>query len=304
MITALLSTKELKDEILNQTISKKLDLINNIQMAVDKKNEIIVYPVDYPSSINSLLRVLSIADRAMFVLNEEISGLDAEIALSIENSNINDGVVVFSDASDINSFSKFFSNFKLGKFRQIKLGDTIPKESAKKSKYNFSYVSIDKHFIVKGIGNVIIGFNLGAEIRKGDRFHLIPSMKEVTIKSIQLMDVDVQSAANGQHVGLALNNVAENDMENNYAISSLSEISEDFQCVLKQSSFYKIDPFLSKGLTISFLGKNLSVGLEKTGENLRAKFNKPMVKLKEGHLIVDSSLAAGKNRVVGRLEIL
>ena len=271
---------------------------------MDKKNEIVVYPTDYPSSINSMLRVLSIADSVIFVLNEEISGQDAEIAVAIENSNINDGFVLVSDASDINSFSKFFADFKLGKFGQIKSGDQIPKTPTHKTKPSFSYISIDKHFIVKGIGNVIIGFNLGAEIRKGDRLRLVPSLKEVTIKSIQLMDVDSQSAATGEHVGLALNNIAESDMENNYAVSSINEVSDSFQGVLRQSPFCKIDPLMSKGLAISFLGKNLNVNLEKSGENLKVKFNRPIVKLKESHLLVDSSLAVGKNRIVGRLEII
>jgi selenocysteine-specific translation elongation factor len=304
MITALLSSKEIGESVLKHIISKKLDSINNIQMAVGKNDEIIIYPIDYPSSINSTVRALSIADSFIFVLNEQVTALDGEIALALENSNLKNGAVLCFDYSDVNTFSKLFVNYKLGKSAIVKTGENIILKSTGREKIDISYISIDKHFIVKGIGNVLIGFNLGREIRKGEHLYLLPSMKEVTIKNIQLMDIDVQSAPTSSHVGLALNNATEEDMNNNYALSSLKEIADNFECKLSQTPLYKLDPIASKGLSTAILEKSLNVSLEKKGEKLIAKLSKPVIKLGGEQLLVDASLSVGKNRIVGKFEII
>jgi selenocysteine-specific translation elongation factor len=197
MITALLSSKEIKSDILNSVISKKLESVNNLQIALDKEGGIVVYPLDYPSSINAMMRALSIADKVLVVINEEITAVDAEIALAVENSSIETGVALRLEYSDEGSFSKFFEKYKVGKFKILSPGEAPSGDGIKAKSPDFSYVSIDKHFIVKGIGSVIIGFNLGGSIKKGERLHLLPSMKDISIKSIQLMDVDSQSADNG-----------------------------------------------------------------------------------------------------------
>ncbi len=304
MLIALLSAKPITDETLKFLISKKLDLINGMQMAVGKtQQDVITFPIDYPASVMSLSRSMSISDAIIFIVNEEISSLDAELALAIEYSHISTGKIIFTESSDISSFHKFFNTYKLGGFETVKLGENIIFDS-KESTMPFSYVSIDKHFIVKGIGNVILGFNLGASIKKGDKMFLLPSLKETTIKSIQIMDVDSTMAKYGTHVGLALNNVNEVDLENNYAISSVKELSDSFNCEISTSSFYKSDPFTSKGVSTAILGKNFLVSLSAPDNKVRAKFNKPIIKYRDKNFLFDSSLPAGKNRVIGGIRLL
>ena len=304
MLISLLSAKPITDETLRILLSKKLDLINGMQMAAGKsQQDIITFPIDYPMSVMSLSRSISISDAVLFIVNDEISSLDAELALAVEHSRISIGKIIFTEASDMGSFQKFFGMHKLGGFEVVKLGDSLTFNN-KEPATLFSYVSIDKHFIVKGIGNVIIGFNLGVPIKKGDKLFLLPSSKEITVKSIQIMDVDSTTAGYGTHVGLALNNTDETDLENNYALSSVKELSDSFDCEISVSSFYKSDPFASKGLSAAVLGKNFLVALSNSGNKARVKFNKPTIKFAEKHVLFDSSLPAGKNRVVGSMQLL
>ncbi len=304
MIVALLSSKELSENVIHGVISKKLDIINNLQMAAGKHEETIVYAVDYPSSIVSLLRAISIADTCIIIVNQEVSSLDAELVLAVEYSGISEGIIVYDEYSDTASFSKFFSAYKAGKFRMISAGEEYRFESASEGKNpGLKYISIDKHFIVKGIGNVILGFTLNGSVNKGDRMVLLPSLKEVAIKSIQVMDKDVSSAESGLHVGLALNNVNENDLDLNYSVSSSKEISNTYKCKLVKSALFKGDPFASKGLCCSILGKNLTVALA-TGENSQSiLFNKPIIRANGKHVLADASLSVGKNRIVGSFEL-
>ena len=298
MIIAMFSSKELSEERLKHIISKKLDSINNMQIALAKTGDIIVYPLDYPGSISTFLRVLSISDAAVFVLNQEVSALDAEIALALEYSHITAGFVLTDDYSDVQSFDALFSKYKVGKF--TKTGE-IGKIPALPAKNTLPAVSIDKHFIVKGIGQVVLGFVLGGRIKKGEKMYLIPSGKQVTVKSIQVMDQDRESCETGEHVGLALNNVDEKDFDTNYEISSSNDVKSEFSCVFTKTDFYKLDPFSSSVITCAVCGRNFGLSLKRDGESVKVSFSKPILSKQESIIIADTSLAIGKNRIVGSI---
>ena len=302
MIIALLSAKPIEEEKMKGIISKKLDLINNVQIALDKNGNLVLYSVDFPKSLLSILYILSVSDYVYFFVGSEINALDAELALCIENSGIEEGLVIKDDYSDITSCDRFFEKYKLGKFKKADL-ISISLEKAKQKDRDFKYVSIDKHFIVKGIGSVIIGFVLGQEIKKGEKLLLMPSLKQCSVKSIQIMDVDNDSADTGSHVGLALNNVSEQDLSNNYALSSINKVNDTLEVELSLSPFYKEDPF-SKQLSCSFLGEPLSLSLLREGSSVKAHFNKKIPEIKGTYLLADPSLSIGRNRVVGRIKLL
>ena len=302
MIIALLSAKPIEEEKMKHIISKKLDLINNVQIALDKTGNLILYSVDFPKSLLSILYILSVSDYVYFFAGSEINALDAELALCVENSDIEEGLILKDNFSDVTSFDRFFDKYKVGKFKKSDL-NSIVIEKIKQKERDFKYVSIDKHFIVKGIGSVIIGFVLGQQIKKGEKLLLLPSLKQCSIKSIQIMDVDNDSAEAGSHVGLALNNVSEQDLSNNYALSSISKVNDTVEVELTLSPFYKEDPF-SKQLSCSFFGEPLSLNLLREGSTVKAHFNRKIAEIKGIYLLADPSLSIGRNRVVGRIKLL
>ncbi|MCL4375910.1 hypothetical protein M1558_00245 [Candidatus Parvarchaeota archaeon] len=302
MIIALLSAKPIEEEKMKHIISKKLDLINNVQIALDKTGNLILYSVDFPKSLLSILYILSVSDYVYFFAGSEINALDAELALCVENSDIEEGLILKDNFSDVTSFDRFFDKYKVGKFKKSDLNPIVI-EKINEKKRDFKYVSIDKHFIVKGIGSVIIGFVLGQQIKKGEKLLLLPSLKQCSIKSIQIMDVDNDSAEAGSHVGLALNNVSEQDLSNNYALSSISKVNDTVEVELTLSPFYKEDPF-SKQLSCSFFGEPLSLNLLREGSTVKAHFNRKIAEIKGIYLLADPSLSIGRNRVVGRIKLL
>ncbi len=64
-------------------------------------------------------------------------------------------------------------------------------------------VNIDKSFIVKGIGTVLLGIVVRGKVSVHDKLYL-SSGKEVTIRSIQSNDISIESADSGTRVGLAI----------------------------------------------------------------------------------------------------
>jgi selenocysteine-specific translation elongation factor len=72
---------------------------------------------------------------------------------------------------------------------------------------------IDHHFHVKGIGAVILGFVGQGIVKKHDILRVYPSTKTCQVRSIQVHDIDVNEATTGDHVGLALKNVENEDLD-------------------------------------------------------------------------------------------
>lgn len=301
MIMGILSGESLDKETIDKLIPKKLEVINSIQIGTDKEGNILLMSADFPRSILPALYILSVSDYVIFWIGKTITSFDGEIVLAIENSDVKDGVCLFNEFSDISSFEKLFSNYRVGKFKRIDINGDYEFKPIE-SQRDFKYISIDKHFLVKGIGSVIIGFVLGKRIEKGDKLFLLPSLKPCSIKSIQIMDIDRSSAERGSYVGLALNNVSEADMSNNYAVSSINEVNDTFTVRFTKSNFYNEDPF-SKQLSCSFFGENLSLTLQDLNGEISVKFNKKIPLIRGKYVLADSSLSQGKNRIVGNIEI-
>ncbi len=80
-------------------------------------------------------------------------------------------------------------------------------------------VDIDKAFPVKGIGTVVLGVVTRGTVRQHDRlFHT--SGKEVTVRSIQSQDEDIESAGAGTRVGLSLKDIGDKEIEKGDLLTS------------------------------------------------------------------------------------
>ncbi len=73
-------------------------------------------------------------------------------------------------------------------------------------------IDIDKSFNVKGVGAVVLGIVGQGRVRVHDKLYH-SSGKEVTIRSIQSQDIDIEEAGPGTRVGLALKGAEADEME-------------------------------------------------------------------------------------------
>jgi selenocysteine-specific elongation factor len=63
---------------------------------------------------------------------------------------------------------------------------------------------IDRSFTLRGIGTVVTGTLWSGTVRAGDRLAIMPSGREVRVRSVQVHDAPVETAAAGQRVAVAL----------------------------------------------------------------------------------------------------
>ena len=63
---------------------------------------------------------------------------------------------------------------------------------------------IDRSFTLRGIGTVVTGTLWSGSVRAADRLAIMPSGREVRVRSVQVHDAPVETAAAGQRVAVAL----------------------------------------------------------------------------------------------------
>lgn len=106
---------------------------------------------------------------------------------------------------------------------------------------------IDHHFNVKGIGAVILGFVKQGVVKKHDVLQAYPTKKTCQVRSIQVHDVDVPDAHTGDHVGLALKGIENDDLDRGFVLApegSMSVAEAGTTVTLKCT----VSPFFKTGI--------------------------------------------------------
>ena len=175
-----------------------------------KKTENKIYYRRVGDLIRSVLTPEGLLDQAealtvsssFYLKMSKITAVEGELALLAEASGLK-GVVIPPD--DLETFKKVFGELKVsemvGEFREL---DEPVQDRG--------YVYVDRAFNVKGVGVVVLGFAL-TEVRAHDKLIAYPTMKEVEVKSIQVLDEDQEGVLPGTRIGFALRNVKLEDIE-------------------------------------------------------------------------------------------
>ena len=175
-----------------------------------KKTENKIYYRRIGDLIRSVLTPEGLIDQAealtisssFYLKMTKITAVEGELALLAEASGLR-GIVIPPD--DLETFKKVFGELKVsemvGEFKE--LDEPVPDRG---------YVYVDRAFNVKGVGVVVLGFAL-TEVRVHDKLIAYPMMKEVEVKSIQVLDEDQEGILPGTRIGFALRNVKLEDIE-------------------------------------------------------------------------------------------
>ncbi len=83
-----------------------------------------------------------------------------------------------------------------------------------------SRLYIDRVFTITGHGTVVTGTLLGGSIAEGDRLELLPSMKQVRVKQVEVHDAKTREAEKGQRVALNLAGADKIELDRGMALAS------------------------------------------------------------------------------------
>ena len=213
-------------ESLARKIAKKGDVrdIESYVFKEEKNGEIriisLLRPLKHPEKIRPLLSVLNVAKIGII----EISKVDAalgEICVSFGCANINEGLVIINpqDGEWVDPDQVRIILEQSG-LKNWQLFEQLPDEHNIREKL-FSFMDnienqksslilpVDQFFNVKGVGLVAIGYVQSGSVSKHDSIQVLPADENGIVRSLQVMDDDVDVAVSGDRVGLAIRNLRE-----------------------------------------------------------------------------------------------
>jgi len=309
-------------ENLARSIAKKGD-VRDIESYVFKEEKegvtqiiSLLRPLKHPEKIRPLLSVLNVAKVGIV----EVSKVDAalgEICVAFGCSGIKKGIIII--------------NAEVGKWvdpEQVKmimqqsgLGDwvlyeKVPDEHSIREKL-FSLMNeikennksliipIDQHFNVKGVGLVAIGYVQSGSVSKHDTIQVLPAGENGIVRSLQVMDDDVDIAVSGDRVGLAIRNLREEALHRGCMI-----IHTDSESLIKNvSSAFEIKkaPFQKRNLEVgdvihAAVDMQFVVGRIKSKENstITVDWEVPLwTRLTDNPPIIIAQLDATPMRIIG-----
>ncbi len=183
----------------------------------------IIRPAKMPERIRPFFNSLCAARVGLL----EVTAIDAtfgEVLVGFASAGIDKGIFVINPPQgewiDEDQVKAFIAQAGLTSWSQsgsegIELRDALYglmdeiSSDLEQAKQEPLVVPIDQHFNVKGIGLVAIGYVQSGSVSVHDELHLLPAEGPGTVKSLQVMDDDVEQAVAGDRVGIALRNTKE-----------------------------------------------------------------------------------------------
>ncbi|MAT85965.1 MAG: hypothetical protein CMA25_03275 [Euryarchaeota archaeon] len=226
---AMIGSDALASEIAKSTETRDVQTYVHKEMNGDEQNILsIIRPVKYPDKLRPLLSALSVAEIGLI----EIEALDryfGEILIAFASSGISKGQYVINPPNgewiDPEQVKMMFEQVGLNQWREsdrdgiilreefYSMLDDIKPQLIELSQQPLA-ITVDQYFQVKGIGLVAIGYVQSGKVSVHDRLSVFPSGGSAEVKSLQVMDMDVNQSFSGDRVGLALRNGNASDFSN------------------------------------------------------------------------------------------
>jgi selenocysteine-specific translation elongation factor len=280
----------------------KIGTNSDIQLYHRKDGDTImtfIEPVKYPEKVSSLTDSIYPSDIAI-INARDINRELGEVIISLDLMKKENGFIIANDDKK-DLIKKLIKNTNLKNYKffdgkPMELIDEIKKiKITRNSDKNLTV--IDHFFKVRGVGTVALGFVISGRVEKHEKMIISDLDKEIEIKSIQMNDVDQDSASAGSRVGLALKNVEPSDMERGMFLSDKpfeykneidSKITEQNSLNIKLTGDFEI--FLSDMMRYQ-RGKY---------ENNRAVFEKKIPVIKDYIVLSNNNIAP---RIFGTINL-
>ncbi len=294
-IISILSANEEKAKQAAERLGKLQDK-GDLNIYYRKQNDYIlstIIPTQYPLSIINTSVAASLSNKIIILPNENLDWKDGELLLIANSSGIK-SVAIHNNASLI---KKLIDSSNINNIEAISdYENEVRYQEPEERKEDFVY--IDRIFTVKGVGAVMLGFTF-IDLEVHDKLIALPSMKQVEIKNIQVLDEDQNKVGPGVRIGIALKNLKAEELKDTYAlIPEEKKTIKSFEGDLVKYPWSEIKEnqyhFIAGGIAIT--------GHLKLDKRAKVELNKPMPLLKR-IMVVDVNSKLGKPRVVGYLNL-
>ncbi|MFA7150072.1 MAG: EF-Tu/IF-2/RF-3 family GTPase, partial [Candidatus Methanomethylophilaceae archaeon] len=188
----------------------------------------LIEPSKYPEKLSSLFYSVAMSEYAILVI-ERIDSFLGETIVMIDSLGLDKGWIVLKNYIQEEQLEPLLAGTCLETYVYIEDDAVKTREmlldlacSTKKEAGGGTCGScpIDSHFNVKGVGTVVLGSVIDGYFKKHDKMKVLPTNKDVILKSIQKHDVDAEDGIKGDHVGLALRGIESEELDRGYVVST------------------------------------------------------------------------------------
>jgi selenocysteine-specific translation elongation factor len=279
----------------------------------------LIEPVRYPERLSSLFFAISMAHRAILVV-DEISAAFGECVLMLDCAGIREGMLVLRNYITPEQIAPLIrgtvvEQYNLVPDERARMREHLIEEAEKIREWPDSAgkgaVPVDHAFPVKGIGVVVLGQVARGTIARHETLRVLPTRKTAQVRSIQKHDDDALSAVAGDRVGLALKGIEVEDLDRGYVLSANEEITSSTTVSGRASlvrfwpSPLKEDMVIHVGHWMQFLPARLAF-VDNSGDwkrpLLTLRTEKELVYFPQDRIILHY-LDGGKLRVAGTLDL-
>ena len=184
----------------------------------DRKTQDTIYTwtmaVTFPDKIQSLMQAVNIAQYAILNVTKMDKYLGEQV-LALDAVNMTQGFILHSYEVDEVELKKLIKNTAISNYQFLDNTDQLKQKISKlepKSLNGECIIQIDHAFNVKGVGTVLLGVIKQGSVKTFDRLKILPSGKDIIVKSIQMHDDPVSESKSSARVGLAVKGVDAEDI--------------------------------------------------------------------------------------------
>jgi selenocysteine-specific translation elongation factor len=178
-----------------------------------------IEPTRYPERLAPLFYACSLASKALIVVDELTAQLGEQLVM-LQCCGIQSGYFILRNYIPKEKIEPLIKGTSLEKFEFIpddpnQLREKLLAQAAEQtpSESQTGTVPIDHAFNVKGVGVVVLGIVVNGSVHKHASLNVLPYSKTAQVRSIQKHDDESEVASTGDRVGLALKNVAIEDLD-------------------------------------------------------------------------------------------
>ncbi len=280
----------------------------------------LIEPSKYPEKLSSLFYATSLADLAIVVV-EQIGPQFGESAIMLDGIGVQKGYIVmkgYVTKDQITSLTKdtVLAAYEFVDDDPIRLREELFRVAdgiapPEKRQTEGGSVPVDHYFDVRGVGTVILGSVAEGVIRKHDKVAVHPLGTQAEIRSIQKHDDDFDYASRGDRVGLALRNIAVEELDRGVVLSTDQRLVDQIEISARAHLVRYWLNQLKEGMVVH-VGhwmqfepariENVQSDGDWRNPRLVLRLQKPLTYV-PGTKAVLTYLEGGKLRIVGTLEL-
>lgn len=280
-----------------------------------------IEPSKYPERLASLFYAVSTARKVVLIV-DDITSTFGEIVVMLHSLGLENGFIVLKNfmqrerviplikGTAVEKYEFVEDNLNEVRERLLDEAERLGLEAPPPTQFHGT-VLIDHSFNVKGVGTVALGYVSSGAIRVHESLNVLPGDKSAFIRSIQKHDDDFDWATRGDRVGLAIKDVAVEDLErgtvltSGISISSALTINADVELSKYWANPLKIGMVLHLGHWMQFLPARVE-SIKDAGDwrkvSISLKLEKPLAYLPGDHAML-AYLEGGKLRVAGAAKL-